>query len=121
MLGAGRAYLDFEEVLGRAVDLVEALLARVGHGLHEGSVQAGALRRRAARRVGAGGPPGILRARQFGGCGEERGLVVRMAEGGGRDAMRGVYISRLVVVGMSSWQSLVESARAVAGWTKEGV
>ncbi len=29
-------YFDLEEVFGRAVDLLEGLLARVGHGLHCG-------------------------------------------------------------------------------------
>jgi len=71
------AHLNFEKVLGRPVDLVETLLPRVGHGLHDGPVEVGALRRRRPRLggragggglvVAAGGPPGVLLARQFGG------------------------------------------------------
>lgn len=71
--GAGwRAHLNLEKVLGRPVDLVEALLARVRHGLHDGPMQVGAPggRFRAGRGgLVAGSPSGFLLARQFGGCG----------------------------------------------------
>lgn len=30
------AYFNFEEILGRAIDFIEALLARIRHGLHRG-------------------------------------------------------------------------------------
>jgi hypothetical protein len=38
----GTTDLDLEEVLGWTVDLIEALLARVRHGLQDGTVAAGA-------------------------------------------------------------------------------
>ena len=45
------SHLDLEEVLGRPVDLVEALGPRLGHRLHDGPVQAGGrVRRRLGRR-----------------------------------------------------------------------
>lgn len=69
-------HLDLEKVLGRPVDLVEALLARVGHGLRDGPVEAGrAPWRRRRRRLVAAGPPRVLLARQFGGFRLLRRLV----------------------------------------------
>lgn len=73
---ARAAHLDLEEVLGRAVDLVEALLARVGHGLEDGPVEepagAGGGGGGGFGRLGvaAGTVAGILIGRQFCGVGE---------------------------------------------------
>lgn len=58
-------HLDLQEVLGRPVDLVEALLARVGHRLQDGPMQQ--LRRRWRCVAGAGAPARVLVGRQFGG------------------------------------------------------
>lgn len=58
----GEAHFNLEKVLGRAVDLVEALLASIGHGLEDRAMQSlGRLG------VGAGAVAGILIGRQFGG------------------------------------------------------
>lgn len=50
----GVANLNLEEILGRSVDFVEALLSRVGHRLHHGS-------------VGGPGRRGLAGARALGG------------------------------------------------------
>lgn len=68
----GKLYLYLQEILGRAVNLVEALLAGIRHGLHDGPVQrGGTLGRRVGRCRGrglmVGSPAGVLLPRQIGG------------------------------------------------------
>lgn len=59
------SHLNLQKVLGWPVDLFEALLARVGHGLHHRSVHAGT--RRGGGRLRARALPGVLCVGQFGG------------------------------------------------------
>lgn len=59
------SHLNLEKVLGWPVDLLEALLARVGHGLHHRSVEAGT--RWGRGRLGARALAGVLCVGQFGG------------------------------------------------------
>lgn len=117
-VGAGVAHLDLKEVLGRAVDLVERLLARVGHGLEDGAVEArggrgggrlacpfpgGSAGGVGGRRLGGleGGPWGVQglgdrgdrQATRVGGsvrCTSDVGRYVKFAE---RKRVRGVLFS----------------------------
>ena len=71
-VGARVPDLDLEEVLGRAVDLVEGLLPRVRHGLHDGALHAAAAGRgrgcgRLRCRAAAGGGV-LLGGRRFAGA-----------------------------------------------------
>lgn len=66
------SHLNLEKVLGWPVDLLEALLACVGHGLHHRSMEAGTSRR---GRLGASARAlaGVLCVGQFGGVEESNG------------------------------------------------
>lgn len=80
-MGSRVANLYLEKVLWRPVNLIEALLARVRHSLHDGPMQRrGTMRRRRRRlrRSGlvVGSPTGVLLFRQFGGLDDNAGLSV---------------------------------------------
>lgn len=83
-VGAGVADLDLEEVFGGPVDLVEGLLAGVGHGLEDGAVEArggGGCGGCGCRPFTGGGAGGVVGRRGGGGRGAQLGQSLVVVEG----------------------------------------
>lgn len=118
-VGARAAHLDLEEVLGRPVDLVEGLVARVrhrlhygpGHARHAGQAAGDAARRGRGRRHRRGGG-GVVGRRRTAGC---FSLRRRRFD----DLSRGVFFPRAALYAFFSFSSGYRPQMAnnwLAGW-----